>query len=67
VHTQDLIINKSSHRQTVEAVGEYLPKPHVESPFALVVETVDPVDLRVFVVASQEEYLGRVSDFVSQE
>ena len=67
VHTQDLVVDEGGNGQTVEAVGEYLPQPDVEPPFAFVVEAVYPVDLRVLVVASQEEDLGRVADFVSQE
>ena len=67
VHTQNLVVNECCHGQRVEAIGEDLPETYVESTLALVVESVDSVDLSVLVVASQEINLGRVTDLVSEE
>lgn len=50
---EDFLIDDGSNGQTVEAVGERLPELDVVAPFALVVEAIDAVDGRTFVVAPQ--------------
>jgi hypothetical protein len=59
MHTEYLIVDEGGHRQTVKAVGEGLPEFDVVAAsvlilgvLAFVVETVDAVDGRAFVVAA---------------
>lgn len=55
-----LFINERSHWQTVEALCEGFPQPHVVPPFALIIEAIYPIDGRTLVVASQQEEVFRV-------
>jgi hypothetical protein len=52
VHCEDLLINDSCNGQAVEAVGEGLPELDIVSSLALIVESVDTVDGRAFMVAA---------------
>lgn len=67
VHAQDLVVNDCSDRQTVEAVGEYLPQSNAESTLALVVESVDSVDGGALVVSAEEEQVVWEFDLVRKE
>lgn len=67
VHGEDLLVNDSSNGETVEAVGEGLPKLDVVSTLALVVETVDAVDGSTLMVAAQNEEVLRILDLVGQQ
>ena len=67
VHTEDLVVNESSNRKTVEAVGETLPQSHVVFSFAFIVETVDTVDRSAFVVASEKKEVELVFELVGKE
>lgn len=67
VHGEDLLVNDSSNGETVEAVGEGLPKLDVVSTLALVVETVDTVDGSTLVVAAQNEEVLGILDLVGQQ
>lgn len=67
MHGEDLLIDDGRNRQTVEAVGERLPQLDVIPPLALVVEPVDPVDRRAFVVPTQDEEVFGILDLVREE
>ena len=67
VHGEDLLIDDGGDGQTVEAVGERLPQLDVVSPLALVVESVDAVDGRALVVATENEEVLGVLDLVCEE
>lgn len=67
VHREDLLIDDCSNWQTIEAVSKGLPQLDVVPPFALIVETVDPVDGSALVVATQDEEVFRVLDLVCEE
>lgn len=67
VHGEDLLVNDGRNRQAVKAICEGLPQLDVIPTLALVVETVDTVDGRAFVVASQDEEVLRVLDLVREE
>ena len=67
MHTKYLFINECSHRQTVEAVGEYLPKPNIKPPFTFIIKAINPIDLCIFMVSPQEVKVVRISYFVSQK
>lgn len=64
---KDLLVNDGGDGQAVEAVGERLPQLDVEPSLALVVEAVDPVYARALVVASQQEKVLWIFDFVGEQ
>jgi hypothetical protein len=67
VHREDLLIDDSSDRKAVEAVGEGLPQLDVVSSLALVVEAVDAVDGSALVVTAEDEEVLGVLDLVCEE
>jgi len=67
VHGEDLLVDDSGDGETVEAVRECLPQLDVVAALALVVEAVDAVDRRAFVVAAEHEEVLRVLDLVCEE
>lgn len=67
MHGEDLLINDGGNGETVEAVGESLPKLDVVSALALIVETVDTVDRGTLVVSTQNEEVLGVLDLVRKE
>ncbi len=67
VTAEDLLVHDGGDGQAVEAVRERLPQLDVESPLALVVESVDPVNTGALVVAPEQEEVLRVLDLVGQQ
>ena len=67
MHTKDFSTHDSSHGQTVEAVRKRLPELDVVPTFALVIESIDPVDACTLVVPTKEEEVLRVLDLVRQQ
>ena len=67
MHAEDLLVNNSSNWQAVEHVTEYLPESYRVSPFTFIVKPVNTVDLGAFVIASQQEEILRVLDFVAEQ
>ena len=67
VHGENFLVNDSGDGQAVEAVGKRLPQLDVEAALALVVEAVDAVDARAFVVAAQNEEVFGVLDLIRQQ
>ena len=55
MHAEYLLIHEGSHWQTIKYITEYSPELDGVSSLALVVETVDPVDLSALVIASEHE------------
>lgn len=67
VHAENLFVDDGSDGEAVEEVPEGFPELDAEPAPALVVKTVDAVhDVRL-VVASEEEEIEGIFDFVSQE
>jgi hypothetical protein len=67
VNAEDFLINNRSDGQTVETVSEGLPQLDVVPPFAFIVESVDTVDGRTFVISAQQEKILGILDFVRQQ
>jgi hypothetical protein len=67
VHGKDLLINDCCNGQAVETVGECLPELDVVSSLAFIVEPVDAVDGRAFMVAAKDEEVFRVFDLVRKK
>ena len=67
MHSEDLLVDDSSDREAVEAVGESLPQLDVISTLALIVETVDSVDGGALMVATEDKKVLGVLDLIGQE
>ena len=66
MHGEDLLVNDCGNRQAVEAIRESLPQLYVVPSFAFVVKSVDPVNGRTLMIASKDEEVLWVFDFVRQ-
>ena len=55
MHAEDFVIDESSDGHAVEDVPEFLPDTDGVSALALVIESVDAVDLATLVIASKQE------------
>jgi hypothetical protein len=67
VHCENLLIDDCRNRKAVETVRERLPKLNIVPSLTLIVEAVDAVDGRAFVVAAQDEEVFGVFDLVGKE
>ena len=67
VDAEDLVVDDSRDRETVEALNKLLPELQRVASLALVVEAIDPVDGAALVVATEEEEVLGVLDLVGQE
>ena len=64
---KNLIVDNSSNWETIEALDKLFPQLQRVSALALVIESVDPIDGSALVVASEQEKVLRVLDFVRQK
>ena len=67
MNAKDLVVHHSRHWETIEALDKLFPQLQRVSAFALVIESVDPIDGSALVVASEQEKVLRVLDFVRQK
>lgn len=67
VHGENLLVDDSSDRKAVKAIGESLPQLDVIATLALVVESINTVDGGTLVVTSKDEEVFGVLDLVGEE
>uniref|UniRef100_A0A6B2LC98 Uncharacterized protein n=1 Tax=Arcella intermedia TaxID=1963864 RepID=A0A6B2LC98_9EUKA len=67
MNTKNLILNNRTKRQTIKTIIKQLPNLQTIARLALVVEPVDSINRRTFVVASKHEEVLGVLDFVCEE
>ena len=67
VNAEDLVVDDGSDWEAVEAMDELFPELQRISSFALIVESVNPVDGTALVVSSQQEKVLGVFNFVRKE
>ena len=67
MHAQNLIVDQSSNWHTVKNILKLLPQTNGIPIFALVVETVDSVNLAALVVSSEQEEVLLELDLVGEE
>ena len=67
MHGENLLVDDSGDRKTIEAIGECFPQLNIISAFAFIVEAVDAVDRGAFVVTSQNEEVLGILDLVGQQ
>lgn len=67
MHTNNLIINDCAARQAVKGIAKLLPHFDREPTTALVVKTINPIDPCALMVATQQEEVFRVLDFVRKQ
>jgi len=66
VHANDLIVNDGRTRKAIEGIAKGLPHLDREATTALIVKSVDSVDSRALVVATQQEKIFGVLDLVGK-
>lgn len=64
MHCKNFLVYDCSNWQAIEAVGECLPQLDIVSSLAFVIEAVDAVDRRTFMVSSQNKKILRILDLV---
>jgi hypothetical protein len=67
VHTEYFLINNSSNRQAIEAIGESFPQLYVVAALALIVKPIDSVNRGAFVISSEQEEVLRIFNFISEK
>jgi len=67
MHSKDFLVDDSGDRQAVEAVGKGLPQLDVIATFALIVEAIDTIDRRAFVIAAEDEKVFGIFDLVGEQ
>jgi hypothetical protein len=67
VHGEDLLVDDGGNWQAVEAVGKSLPQLDVVPALALVIEAVNAVDRRAFMIATENEEVLRILDLVGKQ
>jgi hypothetical protein len=67
VHAEDFLINKGCDGEAVEAVSESLPQLDVIAALAFIIESINTVDRCALMVATKQEEVLWVLNFVGQE
>ena len=67
MHANDLVVNDSATRQAIERVAKLLPHFYRKATTAFVVETVNAVNPRTFVVSTQQEKVLWILYFVRKQ
>lgn len=65
--TEDFVIDESGDWHAVEHVLEAFPELHTVSSFAFIIKSINPIEVGHFVIATQQEEVVRVLDFVAQQ
>jgi hypothetical protein len=67
VHAEYLVVDEGCNRHAVEHVLEFFPDADAISPLALVVESVDSVNLAALMVSAEQEKVLFEFHFVGEE
>ena len=67
MHTKDLFCDDGCDREAIEGIDEGLPDLDIASPFAFVVESIDSRDIRTLVVATKNEKILGVLQFIAEQ
>lgn len=66
MHAKYLVIDKCCHRQAVKAISECFPEFDVVASLAFIIKSINPIDTGTFMIASKEEEVLRVFNFVGK-
>ena len=67
MHAENFLVDQGGDRQAIEDVAKDAPESNGISTFALIVETIDSVDLGTFVISPEKEEVLRVLNLVAQK
>ena len=67
MHAENFIVNQSSHRHVVKTIRKLFPNLDVVSPLAFIIEPINSVDCRAFMVATQKEEIFWILNFIGEE
>jgi hypothetical protein len=66
VHAKDFIVNKGSDWHAIKDILKFFPKSDTVLIFALVVESVDAINLTAFMISAKEKEVFLKFDFVCE-
>lgn len=66
MHTNNLLIDQSRHWEPIETVCKGLPEFYIITSSTFIVEAIDSVDGRTFMVAAKKEEVFRIFYFIGQ-
>ncbi len=66
MHAEDFIVNKCGDWHAIENILKFFPKSNTVLIFALVVESIDAIDLSALMISAKEEEVFLELDFVSE-
>ena len=67
MHAENFLVDEGGDGEAIEDVAKDAPESDRVPAFALVVETVNSIDLCTFVIASQKEEVLGILDFVAEK
>ena len=67
MHAENLIVDQSCNWHAVEHILKLFPDADAVPPLALVVETIDSVDLSAFMVSTEQEKVLFEFYFIGEE
>ncbi len=67
MHAENFLIYNGGYRKAVETIGENFPDLDAVSSLAFIIEPIDSVYSRAFMVSSQQEEVFWIFDFVSEQ
>jgi hypothetical protein len=67
MHAKNLLINQSCNWQGIENITENFPKSDGVASLALIIESIDTIDLGTLVIASQQEKVLWVFNLVGEQ
>ena len=67
MHAENFLVDEGGDREAIEDVAKDAPESDRVSTFALIVETVNAIDLSTLVIASQKEEVLGILNFVAEK
>lgn len=67
MHANDFVVDYGAARQTVKRVAKLLPHLDGEPAATLIVESVNSIDARTLVVATEQEKVLWILDLICEE
>ena len=67
MHAENFLVDEGGDGEAIEDVAKDAPESDRVSTFALIVETVNAIDLSTLVIASQKEEVLGILNFVAEK
>ena len=67
MHTEDLACHDGSYGQAIEGVNKRLPDFDIASPFAFIVESINPCNIGTLMIAAEDEKVFRELELIAEQ